>query len=61
MSDYTNSVHRGFEIWGEDARKKEFNLSNENWKKIDDQGRKEYLKKFIEKYFYITLAAARAF
>lgn len=51
MSDYTNSVHRGFEIWGEDARKKEFNLSNENWKKIDDQGRKEYLKKFIEKYF----------
>ena len=46
---YTNSVDRGFEIWGEDARKKDFNLSKEDWKKINNK--KEYLEKFIEKYF----------
>ncbi len=51
MSEYTSSVHRGFEIWGEDARKKEFNISNEDWKKTSAKNKKEYLNLFIEKYF----------
>ncbi|WP_333597773.1 N-6 DNA methylase [Chryseobacterium flavum] len=51
MGTYLNSVHRGFEIWGEDARKKEFNLSKEDWRKTTDIEKTEYLKKFIEKYF----------
>lgn len=51
MSNYTNSVHRGFEIWGEDARKKEFNLSNEDWRKASNELKNEFLQKFISKYF----------
>lgn len=54
MNEYTNSVHRGFEIWGEDAGKKEFNLSKADWKKISQKSKKEYLNQFIEKYFSNT-------
>lgn len=54
MNEYTNSVHRGFEIWGEDAGKKEFNLSKADWKKISPKSKKEYLNQFIEKYFSNT-------
>jgi len=51
ISDYTDSVSRGFEIWGEDARKREFNLSNNEWKRLDKSQKNEYLQLFIEKYF----------
>lgn len=43
--------YRGFEIWGEDARKKEFELTKENWKGLSTQNKDEYLQKFITKYF----------
>lgn len=57
MSSYINSVRRGFEIWGEDARKKEFDISNEDWQKTSAQNKKEYLNKFIQKYFSNTRSA----
>ncbi|RFS13435.1 N-6 DNA methylase [Emticicia sp. C21] len=54
MSNYINPVHRGFEIWGEDARKKEFKISNDEWKRISKSQKKEYLNQFIGKYFSYT-------
>jgi hypothetical protein len=54
MSRYINPVRRGFEIWGKDARKKEFNISNQDWKKITSIDKINYLNKFIEAYFSHT-------
>lgn len=51
LSDFASPVHRGFEIWGEDARKKEFKLSNDVWKTLSVLKKKDYLDAFIEKYF----------
>ncbi|MGO4878814.1 TaqI-like C-terminal specificity domain-containing protein [Pedobacter psychrotolerans] len=51
LEDYTKSVNRGFEIWGEDARKKEFSLSDGYWKQLDPKKKDEFLKEFIGKYF----------
>lgn len=56
IKDYTSSVDRGFEIWGEDARHKEFNLSNNDWKKLDAFQKGKYLQKFIEKYFNVIFS-----
>jgi hypothetical protein len=51
ISSYTESVQRGFEIWGEDSRKKEFNLSKDSWKELNDIQQADYLQIFISKYF----------
>nr|WP_321232359.1 N-6 DNA methylase [uncultured Psychroserpens sp.] len=56
LDDYLRKVssYRGFEIWGENARKKEFELSNEKWKQLSDLDKQNYLNKFISKYFSNT-------
>lgn len=44
-------IHRGFEIWGEDARKKEYKISENDWKKLDDESKDKLLTSFLKKYF----------
>lgn len=51
ISNLVSSIDRGFEIWGEDARKKEFNLNQNDWVKLETLKKKEYLDKFLKKYF----------
>lgn len=51
INHFVSSIDRGFEIWGEDARKKEFNLNQNEWVEFGDKEKKEYLNKFLNKYF----------
>lgn len=54
LKDYYCLIGRGFQIWGEAARKKEFNLSKSDWSKLDKIDQEEYLQKFVNKYFSNT-------
>ncbi len=51
LVDFYASIGRGFQIWGESARKKEFGITKEMWRSFDEQVQKAYLNKFINKYF----------
>lgn len=51
LEEYSYAIHRGFEIWGEDARVKEFNISDNAWKRLDSNQKVHYLNIFINKYF----------
>lgn len=51
LEEYSYDIHRGFEIWGEDAREKEFNISEIAWKSLDSNQKEHYLNIFINKYF----------
>lgn len=44
-------IHRGIEIWGENAREKEFGINKKTWKGTSDEYRKQLLETFVEKYF----------
>ncbi|OCB75342.1 DNA methyltransferase [Flavobacterium crassostreae] len=46
-----SSIGRGFQIWGETARKKEFGITKEMWRSFDEQIKKTYLNRFIKKFF----------
>ncbi|WP_341695115.1 N-6 DNA methylase [Flavobacterium arundinis] len=50
-TDNSQFLHRGFELWGEDARKKEFNLNKEDWKNLPSEKKKEFVDIFVDKYF----------
>ncbi|KQS93018.1 DNA methyltransferase [Chryseobacterium sp. Leaf394] len=54
VKNFYSSIGRGFQIWGETARKKEYNLSQKNWNKLTKEQKDEYLKIFIDKYFSST-------
>ena len=57
LKKFSYPIKRGFEIWGEAARKKEFNLSKKDWKKLDDKQKAKYLDRFIGKYFSSTFSS----
>lgn len=44
-------IHRGFEIWGSDSRKKEYNILDKNWINYSKSKKDDLLKEFINKYF----------
>lgn len=51
LIDYYQSIGRGFQIWGDTARKKEFGIKKETWKSFVEQVKNTYLETFINKYF----------
>ncbi len=55
VRDFYSSIGRGFQIWGETARKKEYGFSKENWNVVDKEQKDKYLQDFISKYFNDTL------
>ena len=55
VRDFYSHIGRGFQIWGETARKKEYNLSKENWNVVNKDQQGKYLQDFISKYFSDTL------
>lgn len=54
IKDFYSLIGRGFQIWGETARKKEYGLSKQTWRKLSANIKEEYLEKFIKKYFSDT-------
>ena len=57
LNDFFSSLGRGFQIWGETAREKEYNLSKEDWAKLSKEEREQYLQAFINKYFSNVLTS----
>lgn len=51
LKHFHSSIGRGFQIWGETAIKKEYNLTKSEWKKLNKSEKYDYLQKFIYKYF----------
>lgn len=51
LKHFHSSIGRGFQIWGETAIKKEYNLTKSEWKKLNQSEKDDYLQKFINKYF----------
>jgi type I restriction-modification system DNA methylase subunit len=47
-------IGRGFQIWGEDVRRKEFNITKSDWDKLPENIQKNYLQNFIDTYFNKT-------
>lgn len=43
-------IDTGFKIWAEDARKKEYGINKNNWKKYSESEKKDILDTFIKKY-----------
>ncbi|WP_343625636.1 Eco57I restriction-modification methylase domain-containing protein [Flavobacterium lindanitolerans] len=56
LKDFYSSIGRGFQIWGETARKKEYGITKQVWNKLKEDEQDVYLQKFINKYFsdYLT-------
>ncbi len=54
VDNFYSFIGRGFQIWGETARKKEYNLSKENWNNLNKEQKDKYLQDFINKYFSNT-------
>jgi len=57
LKDFYCSIGRGFQIWGETARKKEYGITKEVWSKLKKEEKETYLQKFISKYFSVCLTA----
>ena len=51
LNDFYYSLGRGFQIWGETARKKEYGITKLVWSKLQEEEKETYLQKFINKYF----------
>lgn len=51
LKDFYCSIGRGFQIWGETARKKEYGITKKVWSKLKVVEKETYLQKFINKCF----------